>query len=477
MDLLREELFDTNFSIVNEKKEELPPGVLMRVSGPIGITEKKNRNGRTYRNSFWKEILGRDEIQKQLNERALVGAADHPQTFVPPVASISHVMTRAYLDEQTNALMADADVLDTPMGKIVKTCFDANVKIGASTRGAGKNAQSVSGEVKSEGFRWGGFDFVFEPSAQNAYPEAVREQVEKIISDASVAELVTEGTDTADARKMYESVLSKFGCSTSLLLEKFGEAEPPKDFEKMFNEKEIELSNTIAKLEENREKVQALVEAYRKSQESQSPAELEALKLQLEVAQEKIDSLERIVEAKNNEISEMSEEMSKDKVATESSTQTPVFEGEKKITSLVSRVSMVERENEELRMALSSVTEEAQLLEKETMTLRTKLRALNEDFERVSEERSELRIQQYASLTGISEQEIQEMGGDEMTLEQVQEIIEDSPKPVARKSLGILESAPRISSYEMVTEGKSVESNKTANNVASMIKTINSRKR
>jgi len=203
-----------SFELVTEK-ESLRPGVIMKVRGPIGITETENRNGRVYTNEFWDKVLGRDDIQEAIKERALVGAADHPtDKFVPPLSTVSHVMTKAWVEKDKKALMAESEVLDTPMGRIVSTLFKANVKLGASTRGGGNTiAKEGKNFVSEKGYKWGGFDFVFEPSAQNAYPKPVREQIEKIICESSPDSFQEDPA-------YFKGILEKLGCNSNLILER-----------------------------------------------------------------------------------------------------------------------------------------------------------------------------------------------------------------------------------------------------------------
>jgi hypothetical protein len=123
-------------------------------------------------------------------------------------------MTKAWVDKDHKALMAESEVLDTPMGRIVSTMLKADVKLGASTRGGGNTvAKEGKNFVSEKGYKWGGFDFVFEPSAQNAYPKPVREQIEKIILESS-PDSFNEAPD------YFKAVLEKLGCNGNLILER-----------------------------------------------------------------------------------------------------------------------------------------------------------------------------------------------------------------------------------------------------------------
>jgi hypothetical protein len=271
----------STFELVCEK-ESLRPGVIMKVRGPIGITETENRNGRVYTNEFWDSVLNRDDVQVAIKERALVGAADHPaDKFVPPLSTVSHVMTSAWVDKNKKALMAESEVLDTPMGRIVSTLLKANVKLGASTRGGGNTVQKEGKQFVSEkGYKWGGFDFVFEPSAQNAYPRPVREQIEKIILESS-PDSFKEDPD------YFKRILEKLGCNGDLILERVKQPQPS------LNESS---SKDALVIEELKKEVEALRKKTKSLEETLSTRDSELQRSKSEVVELK-DKISVLVES------------------------------------------------------------------------------------------------------------------------------------------------------------------------------------
>ena len=75
-----------------------------------------------------------------------------------------------------------AQVLSTPMGKIVENLLDDGVKIGVSSRGLGSLKMNRSGynEVQEDFVLTTAADVVFDPSAQEAFVEGVYESAEWI---------------------------------------------------------------------------------------------------------------------------------------------------------------------------------------------------------------------------------------------------------------------------------------------------------
>lgn len=522
MPLFQEEYFGSSFEVVTESKKDLPPGVIMRVRGPIGITEKKNRNGRLYSNKFWRDVLERSEVKQAIKERAMVGAADHPKSFVPPIASISHVMVDAYLDEENNALVAESDILDTPMGRIVKTCFDAKLKLGSSTRGASKtNPKSVSGEMQSDGFKWGGYDFCFEPSAQNAYQE-VREQVEKIITESATDILVNEQTgneESTDTRELYRKVLKHFGSDADTIFESveknfpecvncgkkiylkveetefcphcnltWNEKVEGEGYKKAFENLSKANSDTIAELEENKEKLAAVSEALKKKQgESPDHKVVDDLERQLEATQKELKESKEFIESviaekkeseeKIKDLNEQLERLEKPKGFPYSK----VLERNREVAELRKDLEHVLSENEELKTNVESFeaifeSKEKTLkkLSREAANLRTQIKALRKDLEELNEDRGDLRIKYYSLKTGITESKIKQLGGDEMTLEQADFIFEDLPK----KRYPVFERAPVIAGVEFNEQvSKPGKRNHSGDNVKSILTKMRNLKR
>lgn len=206
------DLFEGAQFTLDESKATKFEGVLASVKGPFGLTEKTNRNGRIYTNDFWEYVLGKPETQARLAERAIIGELEHPNSIQTKLGHISHVVTHVSVKPDTKELYGEADILDTPSGRILHTLFKAGVKVGISSRGAGSLVEEGSGEgkkkyVKKEDYVFGGFDFVSDPSAPNAFPKLSEGQIASLIESlAAHSEQIQE-----DKTGFYDAFLSKLG--------------------------------------------------------------------------------------------------------------------------------------------------------------------------------------------------------------------------------------------------------------------------
>ncbi len=223
MTLILDEHFPAKLDVVEEGSQKKPKGVLMTVKGPFGLTEKQNKNGRIYTNGLWKRVLESNDVQQRLNDRALYGEADHPTTLHPSLNRISHIVTKLWLDDKTNEIFGEAEVIDTPPGRIIKAIYDAKGRLGMSSRGAGGMRKEGTKEfVNEDEYKFGGFDFVVEPSCDNAYPDALPEGFKAL--GVAVGNILTESIDEVDREEpFYRTILEKVFPNGAVKLERDSE--------------------------------------------------------------------------------------------------------------------------------------------------------------------------------------------------------------------------------------------------------------
>lgn len=214
--LLEDLFFPSSGLQLCESKSQKYKGVIGVVEGPFGITESANRNKRVYTNLFWESVLARSDVQTKITERAMVGEPEHPHSLHARLDRVSHVITKLKLLPEENTVWGRAEILDTPTGRILKTLFDAKVKVGISSRGSGSLTE-VGGKnlVKESGYVLGGFDFVSEPSAPNAYPQ-LSERIVESLSDSNILDQIDREPELVN---YYEGLLGKFGVNLGLLRE------------------------------------------------------------------------------------------------------------------------------------------------------------------------------------------------------------------------------------------------------------------
>ena len=169
------------------------------ITGPFLMAEQKNQNGRIYKLDEMVTEVNRytDEMVKS---RRAIGEMNHPQsTEVNPV-NACHLVTE--LKQNGNYFMGKSQVLNTPMGLLLKSLITDGIKMGISSRALGNINETPQAKEVSN-FHLICLDVVHQPSVQNAMLESVMESKEYMIrTDGSIIEC------SAAARAQLKETLS-----------------------------------------------------------------------------------------------------------------------------------------------------------------------------------------------------------------------------------------------------------------------------
>ena len=132
--------------------------------------DKRNQNQRVYPvNEISKAVTN---IQERLDSGlSVLGEADHPDDLQVNLDRVSHMIEKMWMDGQDG--YGRLKLLPTPMGNICKTLLENGVKLGVSSRGSGNVTES--GDVSD--FEIQTVDIVANPSAPDAYPNTLYEQI------------------------------------------------------------------------------------------------------------------------------------------------------------------------------------------------------------------------------------------------------------------------------------------------------------
>ena len=139
----------------------------MTVRGVFQRVGTQNANGRIYSNGLWERVLKDDKVNEAITRRRMLGEVEHPKDGTTNLARVSHIVTK--LERKGSVIMGEAEVLNTPAGKLIQELFRSGVEVGISSRGRG-TSQSRGGVeyVDENNFHLDTFDFVFKPSTPGA---------------------------------------------------------------------------------------------------------------------------------------------------------------------------------------------------------------------------------------------------------------------------------------------------------------------
>lgn len=168
-------------------------GVLGTLKGVFADMKHPTRNGRLYSRECWEKALNSDDVKEKLETRTMFGELDHPEDRLETLQErAAIVVTKLEMDDKNGVVNGEADILDTPFGRILKTFVDAGVKVGISSRGSGEEvASSITegNEIVPDTFYLETFDVVALPAVKKARLELVESKHKDLITEAFAKEI------------------------------------------------------------------------------------------------------------------------------------------------------------------------------------------------------------------------------------------------------------------------------------------------
>jgi len=183
--LIKEIVEDVHYiseDILNEEGEKT--GKNYFIEGVIMQGDIKNRNGRMYPASTLIKEMTRYN-KNYVEAKRAYGELGHPAGPTINLDRVSHMFTE--LKQDGSNIVGRAKVMDTPMGKIVKSLIDEGANLGISSRGMGSIKQNKDGvmEVQGDFMLATAGDIVADPSAPDAFIKGVMEGVDWVYDVAS----------------------------------------------------------------------------------------------------------------------------------------------------------------------------------------------------------------------------------------------------------------------------------------------------
>lgn len=132
----------------------------------------KNQNGRVYPT----DTLAREMQRYQrdyIDRNRAFGELGHPDNPTVNLERASHMITA--MKQEGNNFIGKAKIVDTPMGRIVKSLMKEGGVFGVSTRGLGSVAETEHGMQVQEDFYLATVDIVADPSAPDAFVRGIME--------------------------------------------------------------------------------------------------------------------------------------------------------------------------------------------------------------------------------------------------------------------------------------------------------------
>ena len=169
---------------ITEAKEN--GGKSYKIKGIFLQADIKNRNGRVYPMEVLEKEVARYN-KKFINEKRAYGELGHPDGPTGNLERVSHMVTELYPDGKN--FIGEAKIMETPMGKIVKSLMNEGGKLGVSSRGMGSlDQKNGANYVRDDFYLATAADIVADPSAPNAFVEGIMEGKEWVWDNGALLE-------------------------------------------------------------------------------------------------------------------------------------------------------------------------------------------------------------------------------------------------------------------------------------------------
>ena len=210
---------DQNIEVITEARKD--GGTNHFIEGIFMQSESKNKNGRIYPRPIMEKAVDK-YVTEQVSKNRAVGELNHPEGPTVNLDKVSHKITE--LNWKGNDVVGKAQILDTPMGNIVKGLLNGGVQLGVSTRGMGSLEQKNNAMYVKDDFVLNTVDIVQDPSAPTAFVNGIMEGVEWVWNNGVIEAQVIENMETeikkAPRADLYEVQTREFKNFLSLMKSK-----------------------------------------------------------------------------------------------------------------------------------------------------------------------------------------------------------------------------------------------------------------
>lgn len=177
MSQILQEVEQLNYEIEELNESGIPKK--FKLKGIFQQGDTPNGNHRSYPSPVLEGAV--NSVTKIVEEGRMLGELDHPADAKIHLDKVSHKITKLKMDG--NKVYGEAEVLQTPAGKILESLIKSGVKLGISSRGFGSTKEVNGLQEVQDDYKLVTFDIVSDPSTPGAFPNAVYEHKEKEPSD------------------------------------------------------------------------------------------------------------------------------------------------------------------------------------------------------------------------------------------------------------------------------------------------------
>lgn len=273
------------------KSSQTLGSILGKYSGECADANITNLNGLDITREVWENTFDSDEFHKGIELGHYIGFLGHPED--PGCQDFEHaciVMTEGHIDD-SGKVYGEFNLIDTPVGRIVKAFQDAGVTFGISVRGAG---DIVDNSVDPETFVFRGFDLVTFPAYPDSIPTfteiAASTKLEDQMKYKKICASVDKELDSITSKETIEQIQANFA-KNSDTYKKLEDRKKCLDCEDSANET-VDVDEDLDQIYS--ERVQAMTNMYLDTFSKLEAAQSENLKLKEDINAAKIEATRKL---------------------------------------------------------------------------------------------------------------------------------------------------------------------------------------
>ena len=210
--LITEQVKDSGIKLIGEAKEsKAGKRFLGTLKGICADLKESTRNGRKYTEQLWERVINSEEFKEGMENGTLYGELGHPEDRLETLPErVAIALADVEFDRNSGKLIGTFDILDTPMGQILKSLVDYGSKLGISSRGGGDTVYREGVEyVDEESFRFEAFDIVLLPAVKAARLSLTESQNKKLgLLKESVQKVIDSAEDKDTIKKVLKDIKS-----------------------------------------------------------------------------------------------------------------------------------------------------------------------------------------------------------------------------------------------------------------------------
>ncbi len=242
-------------------------GILGKLKGVFADYKHGTRNSdRLYTEELWdNRVFGSEDVMEALETKTLFGELDHPEGDRCETLAKNAAITITKLEKrpEEGVIYGEAEILDTPTGRIVKALADSGAKLGISSRGMGEEIYSEGKNIiDPETYDFITFDVVVTPAntkarvslTESKHVSKLLESLNREIDDCETENQLNQIKTVVDSiavdnkqevQNKIESKLQSFTESKVSASNKFIEVNRPIAI-RLLNNKVAELNNQLS---------------------------------------------------------------------------------------------------------------------------------------------------------------------------------------------------------------------------------------